>query len=76
MKEFEKKKADPAWLLEKLKDRPVRQEEEWGARDAIAVALCETLGTTHNKAAISRAKEMRKDRYELQVLQIAGEARQ
>ena len=75
-KEFEKKKADPVWLLEKLKERPVREKEEWGARDAIAVALCEALGATHDQAAIAKAKAMRKDRYELQVLQIASESKQ
>jgi hypothetical protein len=67
-KELAAKKDDPAWLLSRLSERPVRPIESWGRRDEIAVTLCAALAATHDKEAIDRALKSRTDRYEKEVL--------
>jgi hypothetical protein len=61
-------KADAAWLLENLHDRPVRGIEVWGWRDDIAVTLCSAIAATHDKPAIAAARARRTDSYERQLL--------
>jgi hypothetical protein len=67
-KELAAKKDDPACLLARLAERPVRPKESWGHRDEIAVTLCAALAATHDKEAIDKALKSRTDRYEKEVL--------
>ena len=69
-KELKEKKSDPAWLLEQLKARPPLKKEEWGVRDDIAVTLCQAIANTGDKDAIARAKALREDRLERQILNL------
>ncbi len=67
-KEFAAHKHDAAWLLAKLQERPVRSTDAHGWRDDIAVTLCAAIAATHDRAAISEARERRTDPYERQLL--------
>ena len=67
-KTLKEKKSDAGWLLEQLKARPVIKKESWGVRDWIAIKLCEAIVTTGDKETIERAKKLREDRLEQQIL--------
>lgn len=70
--EFKKQLAahehDAAWLLARLTDRPVRPLEPRGFRDEIAVTLCQALAATRDKEAIAKARAIRRDYYERELL--------
>ena len=68
LEKFTAHQRDAAWLLVKLKERPVRRIEERGWRDDIAVTLCAAIAATHDRAAISEARKCRTDPYEQQLL--------
>jgi hypothetical protein len=65
-----KNRQNVAWLLEQLNARPQIKPEAWGVRDHIAVTLCQAIADTSDKAAIEKAKTIRSDRYEQQVLSL------
>jgi hypothetical protein len=68
--DLEKKRQDQAWLLEQLRARPEIKPEMWGVRDHIAVTLCRAIADLGDPAAVAKAKGIRTDRYEQQVLSL------
>ena len=66
--DFVKHKSEAPWLLAQLEARPPLKPEDWGIRDAIATTLCETLAATGDREALEKAKALRTDHYERQLL--------
>jgi hypothetical protein len=57
-----------------VKGRPPIKAEQWGIRDAIAVVLCEAIVITGDTDAIAKARTIRTDRYERQILDLPPES--
>jgi hypothetical protein len=67
--DLEKNRKNAAWLLEQLKARPEIKRNAFGIRDEIAVTLCEAIAELGDPTTVTKAKEIRTDRYERQILE-------
>ena len=68
--QLDKKRPDVEWLLKQLKARPEIKPDAWGVRDEIAVILCGAIAETGDKAAIEKARTIRIDYFERQILDL------
>ena len=73
--QLDKKRQDVDWLLKQLEARPEIKPDAWGVRDEIAVILCGAIAGTGDKEAIEKARTIRTDHLECQILDLPANSR-